>query len=286
MRAFEKNKLIAILKELARNEIRIAYHDEGEILSTCTSKIGGRPAVPDGFIWPRYLGESFENIIKERPLSFMAQFNLEELKAYDTENLLPEKGMLSFFYEQITMPWGYDPEHHGSAKVYYFPTIDDLKLMDAPEDIDEEAIMPELAVTFEKHVSIPVFEDFPEDMTDMEIEWEDYDDCSEELGCRRDQLGEINKLLGYPDTIQNAMLEECEEMIEKVYPSEAMRIYVDENGIVDKSKDWILLFQMGTIETKDMEYMFGDCGHIYFWIRKHDLMNKNFDKIWLILQCG
>lgn len=97
MRAFEKDKLIAMLKELARNEIRIAYHDEGAILSACTSKIGGRPAVPDGFIWPRYLGESFDNIIKERPLSFMVQFNLEEIKAYDTENLLPKKGMLSFF---------------------------------------------------------------------------------------------------------------------------------------------------------------------------------------------
>ena len=52
------------------------------------------------------------------------------------------------------------------------------------------------------------------------------------------------------------------------------------------SKDWILLFQMGTIETEDMDYMFGDCGHIYFWIRKQDLKNKNFDRIWLILQCG
>ena len=43
---------------------------------------------------------------------------------------------------------------------------------------------------------------------------------------------------------------------------------------------------MGTIETEDMEYMFCDCGHIYFWIRKQDLKNKNFDRIWLILQCG
>ena len=286
MRACEKEKLITILNELARNEIRISNHEKDAILPVCTSKIGGSPAVPDGFIWPRYLGVSFDDVIKERPLSFMAQFNLEELKAYDTENLLPEKGMLSFFYEQITMPWGVDVEHHGSAKVYYFPTIDNLKPMDAPEDIDEEAIIPELAITFEKHMSIPVFEDFPEDLTDMIIDWDDYDECREELGCMRDHLGEINKLLGYPDTIQNPMPEECEEMIEQVYPSEAMTICVDENGIVDKSKDWILLFQMGTLETKDMEYMFGDCGHIYFWIRKHDLMNKNFDKIWLILQCG
>ncbi|KMV74442.1 hypothetical protein FSCG_02162 [Fusobacterium vincentii 4_1_13] len=31
--------------------------------------------------------------------------------------------------------------------------------------------------------------------------------------------------------------------------------------------------------------MFGDCGYIYFWIKKEDLKSKNFDNVWLILQC-
>lgn len=43
---------------------------------------------------------------------------------------------------------------------------------------------------------------------------------------------------------------------------------------------------MGTIETENSVIMFGDCGHIYFWIRKQDLKERNFDKVWLILQCG
>ena len=51
------------------------------------------------------------------------------------------------------------------------------------------------------------------------------------------------------------------------------------------SIDWILLFQMDTVETSDYELMFGDSGHIYFWIKKEDLANKNFENIWLILQC-
>ncbi len=61
------------------------------------SKIGGKPAVPHDFVWPRYLGESYDNITKERPLSFMAQVNLEDVKHYDTEKLLPKTGILSFF---------------------------------------------------------------------------------------------------------------------------------------------------------------------------------------------
>ena len=52
------------------------------------------------------------------------------------------------------------------------------------------------------------------------------------------------------------------------------------------SKQWMLLFQMGTVESDDYELMFGDCGHIYFWIKKSDLAAKNFDNVWLILQCS
>ena len=43
---------------------------------------------------------------------------------------------------------------------------------------------------------------------------------------------------------------------------------------------------MGTIETENSVIMFGDCEHIYFWIIKQDLKERNFDKVWLILQCG
>ena len=33
------------------------------------------------------------------------------------------------------------------------------------------------------------------------------------------------------------------------------------------------------------ELMFGDCGRIYFYIRKEDLRNRNFENVWLSLQC-
>ncbi|MBQ4363415.1 MAG: DUF1963 domain-containing protein, partial [Oscillospiraceae bacterium] len=56
--------------------------------------------------------------------------------------------------------------------------------------------------------------------------------------------------------------------------------------INEKGKEWIMLFQMGTVEDGDYELMFGDCGHIYYWIRKQDLLECNFDGAWLIQQCG
>ena len=50
-------------------------------------------------------------------------------------------------------------------------------------------------------------------------------------------------------------------------------------------KDWILLMQMSELEIGDYGLYFGDSGKIYFNIRKEDLKNKNFDNVWLILQC-
>ena len=31
--------------------------------------------------------------------------------------------------------------------------------------------------------------------------------------------------------------------------------------------------------------MFGDCGRIYFYIRREDLLARRFDRAWLVLQC-
>lgn len=290
MSEYKKDELKEILMKLAKTEIRITYEKTDEPLSVCSSKIGGRPSAPHDFVWPKYLGKSYDGITKERPLAFMAQINLEDVRRYDTEKLLPQTGILSFFYEYMSMPWGFSPEDNGSAKVYYFPETDKLIPVDIPADMDEEAVVPELSVVFEQHISLPEAEDFPEEVTDMKWEWEDYDECREECGYSCDEWGEVTKLLGYPDTIQSSMEEECEALSRgfrqgcpedfKAIPGDVMK------DIEEKSKDWMLLFQMGTIEGDEMEYMFGDCGHIYFWIRKQDLKKQNFGNIWLILQCG
>ena len=49
-------------------------------------------------------------------------------------------------------------------------------------------------------------------------------------------------------------------------------------------KDWRLLLQIDSDENCEM--MWGDVGRIYFWIKTEDLKNRDFEKVWLILQCG
>ena len=41
---------------------------------------------------------------------------------------------------------------------------------------------------------------------------------------------------------------------------------------------------MDAIKVDDYELMFEVHEHIYFWIKKENLKNKNFDNVWLILQ--
>ena len=283
-------ELLEALESLKKKEIRINYQQVNEeILDVTASKIGGKPAVPADFIWPRYKGEGFDGVTMERPLTFMAQVNLKDVAMYDEEGLLPKTGVLSFFYELITMKWGFEPEDRGCAKVYYFPEDVILKQMDIPQDLEEDAFIPECKITFEEHISLPGWEDF-ERLTKGEFEWEEHEAACTQLGYTYDDWGNRTKLLGYPDVIQNPMEEDCETLrrgFRMGCPEDYAKISQEEKQeIKEKSKDWMLLFQMGTITTENSEIMFGDCGHIYFWIRKQDLLECNFDEMWLILQCG
>lgn len=186
-----------------------------------------------------------------------------------------------------TQTWGFDPKDNESAKVYYFPDETDLHLEEIPDDMEDDFRFPEFALSFEEKISLP---DMSEFRSDLSLDWEDNIDCVTKAGYDLDEWGEHTKLLGYPDTIQNPMYEECEAVTRgwrRGCPEDFAKIPEEEKAdIKEKSSEWMLLFQMGTVETNDFEMMFGDCGHIYFWIRKSDLAARDFNKVWLILQCS
>ena len=275
-----------ILDSLKKNEITISteFNNNSEIVNK--SKIGGKPYLPKDFIWPYYQG---------LPLSFLAQINLEEVSSLDKDKLLPDKGILYFFYELETQEWGYSPQDKGCAKVFYFENNSNFDLIDFPKDMEDYYKIPEFKINFKSNISLPSYEDFfnliedkeeLEDITENEF-YDIYHSAYDELSKKYlVPIEKYIKLLAYPDVIQNSMEEECEAVTRgfdmgdvESYPKKYQK------EIRSASKDWILLFQMDTVETSDYELMFGDSGHIYFWIKKEDLANKNFENIWLILQC-
>lgn len=139
-----KKQLVEKLLAVAKKEIRISYKKSDNALSPLKSKIGGKPAVPNGFVWPHYTGLVYgEEECKNRPLSFMAQINLKDIVGLDDTGLLPKSGMLSFFYELETMTWGFDPKDKGSARVFYFPDDTVLSIADYPDGLEDYAHLPE-----------------------------------------------------------------------------------------------------------------------------------------------
>ena len=281
-----------MLETSKRNAILINYSEDEnrEKLPKGTSKIGGKPDLPKDFQWFYYKGEDYKKIVENRPLSFLMQINCEEVHKYDKESLLPEEGMLYFFYELFTMTWGFSPQDRGSAKVlYYDGKIEDLVSTDFPEDMEKDCIILESKIDFESMNDYPIdfldYYDVDDSDEEMERKEKEFEKDLEELGYKAD----TTKLLGHPELIQGEYWEECEGVARKniYYGSAPIKYGSDEvkKSIKENAKDWILLMQVSELEIGDYGLYFGDSGKIYFNIRKEDLKNKNFDNVWLILQC-
>lgn len=273
-----------LFQKIQRTAIITNYSSSEQEVTVSKSKFGGKPHLPENYIWPYYEGEDYEGVLKSRPLSFLAQFNLEDVAEYDKDNRLPHKGMLYFFYDLCTMKWGFDPKDKGCARVFYVEDSCGLQTVDFPADLETDFALPEFEVAFTARMDLPDYEEIAEFVLDLE--WDSYDEEKVLRGYEGDEDEEVSKLLGYADLIQGDMLLECEEVCNGIYCGNIPEITDEQREkMLEDSKEWELLFQMSTVANEDYELMFGDCGSIYFYIKKQDLQKKNFDNVWLVLQC-
>ena len=93
-----RERIEAWLKAHEKPEIHIDYAKPEAPIPVGASKIGGCPDVPAGFVWPRHKDDAVMDAGRkdmERPISFMAQFDLAEVAAFDTQGLLPKAGHLA-----------------------------------------------------------------------------------------------------------------------------------------------------------------------------------------------
>lgn len=274
-----------LFDKLKKTAVAADYAPAETPLPPRTSKFGGKPHLPANFAWPYYEGADYlDEEIANRPLSFLAQFNLEEIADFDTDNMLPHTGMLYFFYELCTMKWGFDPKDQGCARVYYIEDTNNLSPVDFPADLAQDYRIPEFALKFSSQMNLPDYGEAAERHTD--VEWDCYDEERIIYGCEMQDNTECSKLLGYANLVQGDMLFQCAEIAAGIYCGDVTE-FTDEQreSLLAQSEAWTLLFQMSTVEKDGYELMFGDCGSIYFYIRKQDLKEKNFDNVWLILQC-
>jgi uncharacterized protein YwqG len=86
------------------------------------SHLGGKPDLPKGTKWPTLAGY---------PLAFALQVDLADVASFDRDELLPKKGLLSFFVADAVVHDG--SLEYGSGKVLFFPDAQGLIATDMPE---------------------------------------------------------------------------------------------------------------------------------------------------------
>ena len=284
-----QQEFFELLPSLEKNAITVNHTKSDGSAVIGQSRIGGEADLPADFKWPTYYGMgALDDEKATRPLTFMAQINLEEVHPYDADNLLPERGMLYFFYDMETMRWGYDPEDEGCCRVYY---VEDTTSLTRTTPPDDSLILPERALSFASQVSYPSFTEIDQMYSvvwEDDSPWETYDGTVRSLGgIVSESVGMNSRLLGYPELIQNAIWEECELASTGTYTGRGFPKMsgAERADLARRGEEWTLLFQFGSILDGEDEVMFGDLGSIFFCIRKEDLAARKFDDVWLILQC-
>ena len=239
------------------------------------SKIGGSPDLPQNIDW-----------LKDKAgktMSLIAQINLAEITDYDIEHKLPKQGILYFFYDAETQPWGFDPQDKGRFKVLFLKDQDlDLERKQIPADLDQKmAYFKTAKLSFETILNLPDLSSSVMDYTfENQQEEEHYFNWIDD-----NEQGLINKLLGHSNNMQDGMELECALMSNGIY-CEDSKGYSQENikKFSNEAEKWTLLLQIDSNENLGM--MWGDAGRLYFWIKEEDLKNENFDQVWCVLQCG
>lgn len=276
-----------LLRSLARNAVRL---DIGTGEGPIAGRFGGVPDVPEGFRWPRFETDTYlDNEVKPRPLAFLAQFDCAALAPLDGDGRLPHEGVLSFFYELGSQRWGYDPKDASCARVYWFSEKAALRPADFPEELEAEFRLPALPVRGRMERRFPDYDDAAAaaGMAEGELNRKAFETAYSMTAGKQETGGSAHRLLGWPDIIQSSMTVECELVSRGYYLGGSQEIPEAELREAERTslEDWLLLFQLDSIQRGTFSLEFGDYGRIYFYIRKEDLSARRFDRVWLVLQC-
>jgi uncharacterized protein YwqG len=275
------------LVDLSRESFRLRSSPiEDHLLPVGVSKLGGCPDVPLALAWPTW---------KTGPLAFVAQINLSEVPK---NNLLPNKGVLSFFYDMEQSAWGFDPNHREGFRTWYFPDTSVLVRRSDPLRPVSHGMLRRLQavvsskparasafnscrLSFDSFLSLP--ESASASVADLLLELEDEEIYSNFLEAYIGPAPQ-HQLLGLPHPVQGEMELECQLVTNGLYTGDPTG-YKDprRKTLEPGAADWTLLLQVDSDDNAGM--MWGDLGMLYFWIRRQDLATSSFDRVWAILQC-
>lgn len=272
--AFAAGGLSRVLKDinfLVKDAIWLHTKLAGQYdLSIGASRIGGVPDVPPDFKWPERNGV---------PQSFIAQLALEEVHPYDTQGMLPERGILWFFYDAKQETYGADPADRGGWQVIFREDYPGLQRIAAPAALPSESQFKAALVSFANEVTLSQSPklDVPNfDWTDDEVQ--KYETLLSSFPSQEEHSAVHHQLLGNPQTIQDDMRLECQLAANGVTDINDPRAKELSKG----ANEWQLLLQIDSDDEIGMKW--GDAGMIYYWLKSSDLKKSGFGNAWLVLQ--
>jgi uncharacterized protein YwqG len=259
---------------IVRSSIRIlATPVEDSTLPLGASKIGGTPDLPPDVTWPQW---------KNLPQSFIAQIRLDDVPVADEEKLLPQHGMLWFFYDSQQETYGANAADRGGWRVLFNENIANLQRTPAPDTLAPTSRFGACSLRFSREITlsqqpeldIPNFDWTTNEQQKYEQVYASFPSPEEHTASPR------HRLLGYPDTLQDDMRLQCELVTHGITDTGANNARVAE--LEKSANEWRLLLQIDTDERIAMRW--ASSGMLYYWMKQDDLLAHNFDTTWLVLQ--
>ena len=297
------------LMQAAQPSLRLHLHPVDEdTIPIGGTKFGGGADLPPGFEWPVWQGYPESDRLRYPPgefryedgaQDFLLQLRLEDLAAYDLGGILPTSGILYFFCATWKAALGSDETDHDCWKVFYYDgDLSKLarRLPPSPGSRQdglvygaaEDALLTCCRIEFQPDLTLPAPND-PVTFNPLGIAWDTenaetdylrywalmdlpdetdhlrYSDLMgprDEPGLRDDKP--IHHLLGLPQIVQYDRI-------------------VGADFVDGHNQEWCLLLQLDSDESVGLDWQGGGRG--YFYIPTQALAERNFDAVWVDMQC-
>jgi uncharacterized protein YwqG len=241
------------------------------------SRLGGAPDLAPGQVWPA---------TDDGPLAFVAQIALDSVRGFAASRVLPQAGLLSFFFDAAQERWGFDPKDVGHSVVLY-SHAGPYRPAEPPADLPAEARFVPCGISYNEGLTIPPLESTAfEELRFSPDERDRYATLTDALREHGSfEAEERSWLLGHPDQVQGNMQEECALVTGGLYCGDGPPTTDPRHRMLARrAGEWRLLLQVASEEAAGM--MWGDLGNLYYWIRHEDLAAARFESSWTILQCS
>ncbi|WP_250001575.1 YwqG family protein [Actinoplanes sp. M2I2] len=263
---------------LMRPAVRLRRAAAGEPVA---GQLGGSPALPENVEWPRSEAG--------RPLGFVAGIDLGRVPAGLLDMPLPVGGMLLLFYRDPAEDphetfWISDPvpvDEPPTGRVVFVPAGTATTVRSEPG----AAVYPEVPLAVEVTATGPDWEhpalrQAVEELSDADKEFMADAFNSDEFGDEVSMRTEMPRhyLGGYAYPVQDSV------EVAAAWQRLGSDVSYSDPALWDEARLWTSLVQIDSDD--DAEMMWGDCGSLYWVIRRDDLAVGRFEAATFLFQCS